>query len=328
MLPHGDDVFILGQIGSIDDHTASRDRKREERLSHRPDPDHRVFKRLPARGEHEFVALGGAGQERHADGKHEEDQEECRHHDLVGLFDAVRAEIECQKCTHHNDYMIRNNGEIARRERAEPACRIRAHERAGDRVNQRLQKVRDDDRVADCDAQRACQRQPAEKSAGFSHLFAARCPGVFIRAQRAGCGASAHGEFCRERDVAENEDEQQIDEQKCAAAVAAELVGEAPDVRHADGRADRRKNKAPTAGKMLGVFGVFHLFSALPVGRFPFSLSSAKSGPARSPTASTHYIVYIVKRLSMKVKENLFLYRMSEKTALDLHNIWRQHSIV
>ena len=313
MLSHRDDILVLGQIGSIDDHTASCDREREERLSHRPDPDHRVFKRLPAWGEHEFVALCRAGQERHADGKHEEDQEKRRHHDLVGLFNAVRAEIERQQRPDHDDYMIRNNGEIARRERAEPACRIRAHERAGDRVNQRLQNVRDDDRVANCDAQRACQRQPAEKSAGFSHLFAARRPGVFICAQRAGCRAPAHGELRRERDVAENEDEQQIDEQKCAAAVAAELVGEAPDVCHADGRADGRENKAPAAGKMLGVFGLFHLFSALPVGRFPFSLSSAKSGPARSPTASTHYIVYIVKRLSMKVKENLFLCRTSKK---------------
>lgn len=62
-----------------------------------------------------------------------------------------------------------------------------------------------------------------------------------------------------------------------------ELVGEAPDVRHADGRADGRENKAPTAGKMLGVFGLFHLFSALPVGQVPFLFIKRKKRSGEKP---------------------------------------------
>ena len=46
--------------------------------------------------------------------------------------------------------------------------------------------------------------------------------------------AAAHGEFRGQTHVAENENKQQINEQKCPAAVAAQLVGKAPDVRHAD----------------------------------------------------------------------------------------------
>ena len=93
MLAHRDNVLVLGQIRAVDDHAASRDGQREERLSHRPDPDHRVFERFPARGKHELVALRASRQECYTNGKHEENQEERRHHDLVGLFDAVRAKI-------------------------------------------------------------------------------------------------------------------------------------------------------------------------------------------------------------------------------------------
>ena len=78
--------------------------------------------------------------------------------------------------------------------------------------------------------------------------------------------------------MAENKDEQQIDDQKRAAAVAAELVWKAPDVGHADGRADRRENKAPAAGKMFGMFGVFHMRSVLREWQAPFLFLCAKSG--------------------------------------------------
>ena len=94
--------------------------------------------------------------------------------------------------------------------------------------------------------------------------------------------------------MAENKDEQQIDDQKRAAAVAAELVWKAPDVGHADGRADRRENKAPAAGKMFGVFGVFHLIFALPCGRFPFPFLflCTKAADERSDRFSTLHLFY------------------------------------
>ena len=130
---------------------------------------------------------------------------------------------------------------------------------------------------------------------------------LFIRAERAGCGVTAHGKFCRECNMAENKDEQQIDDQKRAAAVAAEFVWKAPDVGHADGRADRRENKAPAAGKMFGVFS-YAFRPARMAGSL--SLSLRKKRPTKSQTASALYIFSIVNRLSVKVKENLFLCTM------------------
>ena len=60
---------------------------------------------------------------------------------------------------------------------------------------------------------------------------------VFLTAdprERARRRVAAHGEFRGQTHVAENENKQQINEQKCSAAVAAKLVGKAPDIRHAD----------------------------------------------------------------------------------------------
>ena len=45
--------------------------------------------------------------------------------------------------------------------------------------------------------------------------------------------------------------EQNINEQKCASAIAAHFIRKAPDVRHADGRADRREDEPPAGRKAL-----------------------------------------------------------------------------
>ena len=58
VLRHADDVFVLGEIRAVNDHAAARDGQGEKRLPHGPDPDHRILERLPARGEHELIALG------------------------------------------------------------------------------------------------------------------------------------------------------------------------------------------------------------------------------------------------------------------------------
>ena len=68
--------------------------------------------------------------------------------------------------------------------------------------------------VADGDAHGARQRQPAEQSAGLARAPAARGPGIFIGTQRAGRRAAAHRKLRRQADVAENEHEQQVNQQK------------------------------------------------------------------------------------------------------------------
>ena len=138
MLRNADDVLVLREICAVDDHAAARDGEGEERLSHRPDPDHRVLERLPARGEHEAVALTYARQHRHAHREDQEDDEKQRHHDLVGFFDAVRAQIERQQRPHDHDDVVRNDGIRCGGERAEPRRGVRRHQRADERIHQRL----------------------------------------------------------------------------------------------------------------------------------------------------------------------------------------------
>ena len=179
--------------------------------------------------------------------------------------------------------MIRDNGIGLGREFAEPYCGVRRQERPCHGVDERLEDVGHDDGVADRDAQRARQRQPAEHAADLARGPAARGPRVFIRAERARGGAAAHGELCRKADIAENEHEQQIDQQKCPAAVGTQLIRKAPDIRHAHGRADRCQNKAPAAGKALCVFVMFHRFSLQPQKR-PCGYSPHR----RSACASAH----------------------------------------
>ena len=258
-------VLVLGEVCAVDDHTAAGDGQREERLPHRPDPDHRVGQSLPARGEHEKITLCRVRQQRHAHRQNEEDEEKERHHDLVGLFDAVCAEEERQQRADDDKNMVGNHAVGRGGERAEPFARVRAHQRPNEGVYQRLEHVRYDDRIADCDAQGTGQRQPAEQPARLAGGFAARRPGVFVCAERARGRSAAHGEFSRKADVAEDADEQQVDQQERAAAVCAHFVWKTPDVRHADGRTDRGQDKAPPAGKALCVFRVLH--GVLPLGR-------------------------------------------------------------
>ena len=153
VLRHVHNVLFLGQVRTVNDHAAAGDGQGEKRLTHRPDPDHRILERLPAGREHELVALGRAGQQRHAHGQHHEDDKKQRHHDLVGLFDAVRAEKQRQQCAAHDDDVIRDDGIGLRGEGAKPRGGVGGHERAGERVDQRLEDIRHDDGVADGDAQ-------------------------------------------------------------------------------------------------------------------------------------------------------------------------------
>ena len=59
------------------------------------------------------------------------------------------------------------------------------------------------------------------------------------------------GKLRRQANVAEQRNKQQIDDQKGAAAVAAQLGGKTPDVGHADCGADSCENETPAVRKLL-----------------------------------------------------------------------------
>ena len=303
VLRHAHDVLVLGQVRAVDDHAAAGDGQGEKRLPHGPDPDHRILERLPARGEHELVALGRAGQQRHAHCQHQKDDEKQRHHDLVGLFDAVRAEKERQQRAGHDDDVVGDDGVRLRGKRREPHGGVARHERAEQGVDKRLEDVRHDDGVADGDAQRPGQRQPAEQAADLSGGLAARGPRAFIGAERAGAGAAAHGELRRQADGTEDDHKQQVDQQEGPAAVAAHLVREAPDVGHADGRADGRQDKAPAAGKAFRVFR-FHAFSHPDVKNICAARRADVGSDSRFRCALPVHSGFILKYCSGEVKKN------------------------
>ena len=156
--------------------------------------------------------------------------------------------------------MVGDHGKGCGGELAKPGRGVGGHQRARHGVHQRLENIGHDDRISQGDAQRPRQGQPAQKPAGLAHALAAGGPGVFIGAQGAGPGPAAHGKLRRQPHIAENEYEQQVDQKKCAAAVAAQLVGEAPHIGHAHGGAHRGQDKAPAGAEILGVF-LFHCFS-------------------------------------------------------------------
>ena len=239
MLCHADNVLLWGKIGAIDNHAAAGDRKREKCLTHCPDPDHRVGKRLPAGGEHKAVALRRTGKEKYPHRQYQKDEEEKRHHDLIGFLDAVGAEEQGKQRTDHHDDVIRNDRVGLRGKRSEPRGSISGHQGAGKRIDQRLENIGNDNRITDGDAKRTCQRQPSQHAACFTGFFSAGSPRAAVRPQCAGSCTASHSEFRRKPDIAEDDDKQQVDEQKCSAAIAAQLVGKSPDICHTDRRADR-----------------------------------------------------------------------------------------
>ena len=263
VLAHVHHVLLFREVSAVDDHAAAGDGEGEEGLAHGPDPDHGVLQSLPAGGEHETVALRRAGQEGHPRRQHQEDQEEEGHHHLVGLLDAVGPQEEGQEGAHHHDDVVGDHGVGRGGEGPEPLRGVRRQEGAEDGVHQGLQNVGHDDGVADGDAEGARERQPAQDAAGLAHGLAPGSPGVLIGPQGAGSRPAAHGELRRKAHIAEDGDEQEVDQKEGTTAVAAHLIGEAPDVGHTHRGTHRRQDEAPAAGKALGLRVLVHVVPSL-----------------------------------------------------------------
>ena len=197
---------------------------------------------------------------------------------------------EGQESAHHHDDVVGDHGVGCGGEGPEPLRGVRRQEGAEKGIHQGLQNIGHDDGVADGDAKGARERQPAQNAAGLAHGLAAGGPGVLIGPQGAGVCPAAHGELRRKAHVAEDNDEQEVDQKEGTAAVAAHLIGEAPDVGHAHRRAHRRQDEAPAAGKALGLCVLVHMVPSLrrgvPGTFFPeFHFSARRSPFPGSPAA-------------------------------------------
>ena len=149
------------------------------------------------------------------------------------------AEEQGKQRTDHHDDVVRNDRVGLRGKRSEPRGGIGSHQGAGKRIDQCLEDIGDNNGVANSDAERACQRQPTQRPADHTGFFSAGSPCAAVRPQCAGGCTASHSEFRRKPDIAKDDDKQQVDEQKCSAAIAAQLVGKSPDICHTDRRADR-----------------------------------------------------------------------------------------
>lgn len=119
---------------------------------------------------------------------------------------------------------------------------VRLHERTGHRAAQAAQHPAQDDRIADGNAQRAQQRNPADH--GAHGLFAAACKAVLIRADGARAGKPAGAELRGQAHPSEQEHKQQIWNEERRAAILADAIGKHPDVAQAHGGADTGDDKA------------------------------------------------------------------------------------
>ena len=103
-------------------------RQGEERLSHRSDPDSRIFQGFPSWNKHKFISACRTGQQSHAHSKYDEDQEEKRHHDLVALLDTAGTEQQCKQSADDDNNMEWYNREIRHGERFEPFGSVDLHQ--------------------------------------------------------------------------------------------------------------------------------------------------------------------------------------------------------
>ena len=158
-----------------------------------------------------------------------------------------------------------DDGIIHQGEGLKPRAGIHGHNGSGDGGREALQHVGDNAGVADGDAHGTRQGQEAQNPAGPGQLFLAGAPGQGVAAHGAGLGPAADGVLGGEGHIAEQDDEQQVGHQERAAAVAAQLGREAPDVGHAHRAANRRQDEAPAGSEFIAALLFFHSLLAVKV---------------------------------------------------------------
>ena len=257
------DVLVLFQVAAVDDHAGACDGQREEGLTHSHDPCFGICQLLPLGHEQKFIACGCTGQECHANGNNHKQHEECGHHNLVQLLNALGGAQQQTSAAQHYDGGVAGNVAQSAAHGGEVCGGIGGHQIACDAAQQTLQYPAQNDGVANGNAQRAKQGNPAKRIAQLA--LAAGCEAVFVCAQSTCLCAAADGKFCGQTHQTEQHYENNIGNQKCSAAVLAQTVGEQPNVAHANCGANAGQHEAQTCAKAaiavhcIGMI-IFHLF--------------------------------------------------------------------
>ena len=131
-----------------------------------------------------------------------------------------------------------NNTEWCAGHEAKPFAGINIHQFAGKGTDQSFDDVDNNTCVADSDAHRAGQRNPAKDMPAFAKPFVAGSPCHAVGTNGTGGGTTTDCEFGSQCNIAEQDHENQISDDESTAAVLADFGGEAPHVGHADRRAN------------------------------------------------------------------------------------------
>ncbi len=248
-----DNVLRLLHVAAVDEHARAVDGQGEEGLSHGHNPGLGVEQVAPVRLEQVEVPVHRAREKGHPHGDDEEEHKEGGHHELADFLDAGgHAQHQNQDGQGHGDEVPGHRAEV-HRQGVKEGCGVPGQDGAGHRPGDVPQHPAHHHRVADGDAQHAQQGHDADD---FSAPLAPSFQGIVKGADGARAGEAAQGEFTGQSGIAEQGHKDEVGDEKRAAAVLANPVGEEPDVAHADGRAHSRQNKAGRAAELSAVGGV------------------------------------------------------------------------
>jgi len=236
------DILVFAQVGAVHDHAGAGNGQGEEGLSHGHDPGVGVCQVFPLWHEQELVACCRAGQEKYTDSNDDEQHEEGGHHDLVDLFNALGGpEQQNAAGDKHHNAVTAHIAEGATHF-AEKRSRIGSEQLTGQGTQQTPENPADDDGVAQCDAQRTEQRDPAHGCAQLA--LASAFPTEAEGAQSAGLCHTSDGKFCAQTHQTEQYNENDIRNQERSAAVLAWSVGEQLKIGHGQLRSHAGQNEA------------------------------------------------------------------------------------
>ena len=249
------DALALAEVRAIDNAAVARNGQREKRLTEGIDPDIRVEQARGLDREDIPIAVRRTGQRSHIDTQTHKQQKQNRHHDLIRLFNAARDAKRHDDKAHRDrddDPDIRTPRAGGGVESADDSIHVLPHGRqaAVKRQERILKDPAHDAGVADGQRQRAEHRDIADQFAGPA-LTPERLGAHAKSVDRPRTGRAAERELSDDTGGADENDKQEIRQQEGHAAPLGHQRWKAPDVAHADGRADTGDDEAAAAAKAV-----------------------------------------------------------------------------
>ena len=253
-------ALVFAEVRTVDHAAVARDGQGEKSLTKGIDPDIRVEQPRRLDGEDIPIAARRAGQREHIDSERDKEEKQDRHHDLVGFFNAAgnterHDEKAHRNCDHDPDVRAPRAGSGI--EAADDRIHILTHGRqaAVKRQKRILEDPAHDAGVADGQCQRPEHRDVTDELARLA-FSEARLGAHTERADRACAARAAECKLPDDAGRGDEDDKEEVRDEEGHAAPLGHQRREAPDVAHADGRADAGDDEAAAAAKAVAVIDV------------------------------------------------------------------------